>query len=351
MEFRGKIFSIYSFYIAEEINLALAQNLLNASKRVNFRRSKSTPKRLQYETPPITVNLDIPFDFDIIDDFYPSNINLKIFDFGAVSISLLWNGKTEFVNLKHISSDLFDSNLEEKVLSYVSELKNYLAKTLKKPFDELIYEDYIVFQTDEINSKPYEFLKKNRETLAHILRMEKENLSQMEIDEATQIVLSYYEFDMVIIDYNASFVIDADYEDILEIIEFSQVELAQIRALDRILDKSLDYFESIIEKKSIFLPPIKEISLFFLNVSLNRERLDNALKLIGDLYLARIYKSLGLKLHVSEWENSLERNLKTLSDIYQLLREDFFQKIANFLEITIVVLIFVEIILGLLRIL
>jgi hypothetical protein len=135
----------------------------------------------------------------------------------------------------------------------------------------------------------------------------------------------------------------------LEIIEFSQVELAQIRALDRMLDKNLDYFESILEKKSVFLPPIKEISLFFLNVSLNRERLDNALKLIGDLYLARIYRSLGLKLHVSDWENSLERNLKTLSEIYQLLREDFFQKIANFLEITIIVLILIEIILGLLR--
>ena len=349
MEFRGKIFSIYSFYIAEEINLALAQNLLNASKRVDFRRSKSTPKRLKYETSPLTVNLEMPFDFDIIDDFYPSNANLKIFDFGAVSISLLWNGKTEFVNLKDISSDLSDSDLEERVCSYVAGLKSSLNKTLKKPFEELIYEDYIVFQTDDVEVEPSLFLKKNKEILGHILRMEKSNLSQMEIEEATQIVHSYYEFDMVIIDYNASFVVDTDYEDILEIIEFSQVELAQIRALDRMLDKNLDYFESILEKRSVFLPPIRGISLFFLNVSLNRERLDNALKLIGDLYLARIYRSLGLKLHVSDWENSLERNLKTLSEIYQLLREDFFQKIANFLEITIILLILIEIILGLLR--
>jgi len=349
MEFRGKIFSIYSFYMAEEIDLTLAQNLLKVSKRVDFRRSKSTPKRLRYETPPIVVNLDLPFDFDIIDDFYPSNVRLKIFDFGAISISLLWNGKTEFVNLKDIASDLFDSNIEEKVSNYVLELKNLLNATFKKPFDDLIYEDYIVFQTDEIDVEPSVFIKENKNILGHILRMEKSGLSEMEIEEATQIVHSYYEFDMVIIDYNASFVVDADYKDILEIIEFSQVELAQIRALDRMLDKNLDYFESILEKKSVFLPPIKEISLFFLNVSLNRERLDNALKLIGDLYLARIYRSLGLKLHVSDWENSLERNLKTLSEIYQLLREDFFQKIANFLEITIIVLILIEIVLGLLR--
>ena len=351
MEFRGKIFSIYSFYVAEEIDLALAQNLLKASKRVDFARSKSTPKRLRYETPPIVVNLELPFDFDIIDDFYPSNVRLKIFDFGAISISLLWNGKTDFTNLKYISSDLFDSDLEDRVCNYAIELKRYLNETFKKPFEELIYEDYIVFQTDEVDIEPTSFLRKNKETIAHILRMEKENLSQMEIDEATQIVLSYYDSDMTIIDYNASFIIDPDYKDILEIVEFSQVELAQIRALDRILDKSLDYFESIIEKRPIFLPPIKQISLFFLNVSLNRERLDNALKLIGDLYLARVYRSLGLKLHVSDWENSLERNLKTLSEIYQLLREDFFQKIANFLEITIVILILIEIILGVLRIL
>ena len=79
------------------------------------------------------------------------------------------------------------------------------------------------------------------------------------------------------------------------------------------------------------------------------ERADNALKLIGDQYLSRIFDLASTRFHLREWQQSIRRKLDTVGDVYDLLVQQASYTRMEFLEITVVVLIALEILLALLR--
>ena len=80
------------------------------------------------------------------------------------------------------------------------------------------------------------------------------------------------------------------------------------------------------------------------------ERTGNVLKLVGDQYLARVYRMLAGRFHLDDWERSIERSLRTMEDVYAIVsdRADTFR--AEFMEMVIIVLIAVEIVLALFRV-
>ena len=49
------------------------------------------------------------------------------------------------------------------------------------------------------------------------------------------------------------------------------------------------------------------------------ERADNALKLIGDQYLSRVYAMASARFHLVEWQQSIRGKLDTVGDVYDLL--------------------------------
>ena len=79
------------------------------------------------------------------------------------------------------------------------------------------------------------------------------------------------------------------------------------------------------------------------------ERADNALKLIGDQYLVRIYDLASARFHLREWQQSIRRKLETVGDVYDLLVAQAGHRRAEFLELVIIVLIAFEIVLAFFR--
>ncbi len=79
------------------------------------------------------------------------------------------------------------------------------------------------------------------------------------------------------------------------------------------------------------------------------ERVDNALKLIGDHYLARVFEVAGARFHLRGWQQSIRRKLETVGDVYDLLVQQAGGQRMEALEITVVVLIALEIVLAILR--
>ena len=51
------------------------------------------------------------------------------------------------------------------------------------------------------------------------------------------------------------------------------------------------------------------------------ERTDNALKLIGDQYLSRVFGLASARFHLDEWQQSIRRKLETVGDVADLLVE------------------------------
>ena len=79
------------------------------------------------------------------------------------------------------------------------------------------------------------------------------------------------------------------------------------------------------------------------------ERVDNALKLIGDHYLARVFEVASARFHLRDWQQSIRRKLETVGDVYDLLVQQAGGQRMEALEITVVVLIALEIVLAIFR--
>jgi plasmid maintenance system killer protein len=69
---------------------------------------------------------------------------------------------------------------------------------------------------------------------------------------------------------------------------------------------------------------------------------NNALKLFGDQWLARLHQSATHRLHIDDYERSVLRKLETLDSIYGKLRDRQVQVRAELLELVIIVLIALE---------
>jgi hypothetical protein len=69
------------------------------------------------------------------------------------------------------------------------------------------------------------------------------------------------------------------------------------------------------------------------------EGVNNTLKLLGDQYLARVYRLINRRFHLDEWDTSILRKLQTLESIYEKISDQASNRRMEILEWVIVVLI------------
>ena len=72
------------------------------------------------------------------------------------------------------------------------------------------------------------------------------------------------------------------------------------------------------------------------------ERTGNVLKLVGDQYLARMYRVASERFHLPQWDAAIERKLKVLDGIYEKLASRAASRRFEVLEVVIIVLIAVS---------
>jgi hypothetical protein len=95
--------------------------------------------------------------------------------------------------------------------------------------------------------------------------------------------------------------------------------------------------------------PLRKLSGIRTDVSLIRERIYNAMKLVGDAYLARVYEEARRKVGAEKHEGTVRDKLGTLTDIYTVLNNQAQAAREETLELIIILLIAIEIVMGLLR--
>ena len=73
------------------------------------------------------------------------------------------------------------------------------------------------------------------------------------------------------------------------------------------------------------------------------ERVTNTLKLLGDQYLARVYRLASQRFHLEAWDASIMRKLQTLESIYGKMTDRATTQRMEVLEWIIIVLITISI--------
>ncbi len=94
---------------------------------------------------------------------------------------------------------------------------------------------------------------------------------------------------------------------------------------------------------------VEELTEWRIESTVLSERVGNSLKLIGDLYLSRIHSAAAAKVHLPEWERIISHKLQILDEFYERLDDRIRTAQSQALELTIVVLIIVELLLALFR--
>ena len=89
----------------------------------------------------------------------------------------------------------------------------------------------------------------------------------------------------------------------------------------------------------------------FIDVNELTDRTENALKFIADIYAARLFSLVANRLGLATWKANMQEKLKTLDDIYRFAVEQSSMSRGQFLELTIVLILVLELVLILMGIL
>ncbi|MDQ3009167.1 MAG: hypothetical protein M3X11_00465 [Acidobacteriota bacterium] len=356
---QGQVQALFAFDVGYEVSLERLSAMIATTPVQPLSRKKQTPTYLQYTKPPQILHLGIATGHFSA----PGNIHATIFDFGAVSISYRWNlaqlETPSLHDLPQISHDLYNLNLEAHAKEQVENLMRKIEPAIVRPKLAELMEDYYLFIIEKLDESlaAEDLITNHRALLAQTLRFEKNSLSRTQQDEALAQSISYYEQDVTLVDWNAAIIYDRDYEDTANVLELLNVELLEARYIDRQLDKRINEYASLVRKRIEWPIPlrtpykqaIEDLAELRLESALLSERVENALKLVGDLFLARLHSAAAQRFYLQEWDTIISRKLEIISDFYQLLNDRLHTVQSQTLEVIIVVLILVELILPFLH--
>src|SRR5882724_8650162 len=191
--------------------------------------------------------------------------------------------------------------------------------------------------------------------LAHLITLAEELyesaalLAAQEVNDALGHRISFGSDDVTFIDWDAALIADRDAEDVRAVLEFANVELLEMRYLDQQLDDALDEsYDTLSRRDGLWLPGVtradlRRIGQLQVDNAVLFEGVNNALKLLGDQYLARVYRLVSERFHLAEWDASILRKLQTLESIYQKLSDQSANRRTEALEWIIIALIAAEI--------
>jgi hypothetical protein len=278
------------------------------------------------------------------------SLDLMAFDFGAVAAVYAVPIEGPFEDLLGLSEDLYDN---ESLLAdsrvQINELLRVIGDAAYLPHLSSVVEDYVIFHIERFRDpfEPESFCVRHGRRIAQILRAEHEPLSDQEVDDALAARVSYGAHDVTIIDWNAALVIDRDGDDVLAVLEFANVELLEMRFVDQKLDRALNEAYEQLSRRSVGWrrmlgysgADLRRVAELQVDNAALFENVNNTLKLLGDQYLARVYRSINRRLHIDDWDSSILRKLQTLESIYEKISDQATNRRMEVLEWVIIILI------------
>jgi len=356
---KGQIVALFAFDIGFEVSMEELGTLLSAMPLPRLTQKKQTPSHLQYARPPRVIPMGPAEPLGNLE----GEIQAMVFDFGAVSIAYRWPLRADKAlvslnDLPQISQQVYGLNLESHSRKQAERLTQLIGRAIVRPELSALVEDYYLFVIEEFET-PYagkDLLAQHRSILAQILRFETHLLSEEQQEEALAQRITYFQNDLVLVDWNAAIIYDRDFWDTANVLELLNVELLEARYIDSELDKRIGIYQGLVRRRASWLPfripyrnAIQELAELRIESLVLAKRVENALKLIGDLYLARIHHAATVRFYLPDWENAISRKLDLIASFYQLLVDRVRTAQSHTLELVIIALILAEILLAVFR--
>lgn len=351
----GQVTAFYLYDVAEAADLDAARAVLGGGgQSASFALKPGVPAYVRYQSPPLQCHADA------LGLVAPDGwaLRVKVYDYGVVSLALTRPFRGTWAELVAVSQAVLgtaalDAAAEQTARAAAARLR----PALHEPRDTFLSEDYFVFGITSVEGAPTAeaLLAAHGDDVARLLRGEREPLSAQERDEVLRHRLSYLAADLVVPSWNGAFVYDTEVglAGALEILEYANSQLLQFRYYDQRLDADFRRIYARLQAPKWYEPWIgrrytaaaRELHSVFIDVNELTDRTENALKLVGDVYAARLLGLATTRLGLPAWKDAVKDKLKTLDDIYRFAVDQTTMDRGEILEASIVLILVFELVL------
>jgi len=346
----GVCYALFAYEVGQSIDLDEAQRRITALKeRAPIRHKRRAPHYFAFHPPPLRVTQEVT-PLAVGAHRTVDHVDALLYDFGAVSVSYAITFTGPLSRLLTLGEALYDNaTLLADSRTRVEQLLASIAPAVGRPRTADVIETYAIFQIIAFTTpcSPGELQTMHAPEMAQILRSERGRLSEQEVRDATSHAISFGAEDLALIDWDAALLFDREADDVRDVLEFANVELLEMRFLDQQLDDALDAsYETLSRRRwgpprmpGVSRAELRQVGRLQVDAALLFEGVNNALKLLGDQYLARVYRLVSDRFHLAEWDASILRKLETLESIYQKMSDAASSRRLEVLEWIIIVLI------------
>jgi len=347
----GECRVMFAFEAGYAVDLARAESRLPAAAREALPQSRRLPADSDFTQKPLRFAVEhAAIEVDGLRT--ATLVEATIYDFGAISVSfrIPFDAATE--RLAALASALWNNRpLAAAARAVVEDAMRTLGDAIARPDLRAGAEDFVVFVVDPAScggaGPGVEAFGAAR--LAALLRLEDKPLAAEEVADAVQHPISYGPRDLVLVDWAAALVVDAEPAATLAVLEHANVQLVELKHLDSELDRGLDQVWAMLNERALFArfrlrANLRRLAELELEGAALFDSVVNALKLFGDQHLARVQRSAARRFRIDDWEQSVSRKLATLGSISERLEARQSQYRSELLEWIIIALIAFEIV-------
>ncbi len=356
---------VYRLYdVGYAIDLDRASDALASSAPERPRPLRGQAQAIRIANPPITVALGSE-RVELAAESREVELSARVFDFGVVSLRARvaapagapWSTFAAFgahVGAAPCWQPLFARMLER--------LLGRIAPAVDRMGEAPVTEDYVVFRVHRLEGEAGARLTADAlgdEDVERLLVGEARPLSATARRELLSQRFSYFEDDLAVLTWNSALVVEPAIEDtdVQYVLEFANAQLLELRFYDAVLEAELPRIHDRIEEARRGFQGLGRRYSRLLAALQNRvadaielvERVENALKVTDDVFLARVYAAALEIFRGRTWRSGIDRKIAIIRDTYGMLNAESQTRRAEILEIAIIVLIVAEIALALLR--
>ncbi len=362
----GEVIAYRLFDLAYAVDLPGAEAIWRARPGADSARkrlSATSPKAVAYDVPPVVLTLD-PITLALPDGPVVANVSARLYDFGVLTLAmgipadnLSW---TAFSDLVNMVNRVVGSDADHPVWTTLTgHLRNLLGDALERPTQSALEEDYLLGLVRSFDRPITAAEIQEQLDLIPLLSGERLALSEGARQDLLRKRFSYYTDDLVVLTWDRAFIYEPRGDsDVIDVLEVANAQLLEMRYYDELLDDELprmyDLVETTRRTSSIlsshrFAGLARRLYTLVAEVTELTEKVDNALQVTEDVYLARIYTAALDLFRVQMVSTAVDRKLAIIRDTYAALYEEASGGRAAAMELTVVVLILAEIVLAVLR--
>ena len=360
----GAVLVYRLFDVADAVDLARAEALAaSPTGRVKIDRALSA-SAIEFPRPPLHLALGAR-ELDLPAGKTAATAAAHVFDYGVVSIryAIPIAPGTPLAALVPLSEWLLaatNTALDGMARADADEVGRALGPALERPHRWEGQETYQVFSVRSFEGEAVrasDLLEWGPIPALLLGETSRTPISASERHDVLSHHFSYLETDLAVVHWNSAFVLEpSGVDDIFDLLEFATAHLLELRYYDDLLDRELHRLYDELEEGGNLVGHVltrkfrrlqRQTAALLLELSEMIERLENAVKIVGDFYLARLYQSAVKRFRLAAWQETVLRKQKLLAEVNDLTGAAADTSRSELLEVVIILLILWEVVAAL----